>query len=358
MTPDIREPDAIDAAWLENVLAAGGVDARIQSFTAKKVGTGQIGDCVRFTLDYAGAPPPDAPRTLVGKFPSSGAESRATGRALGNYHREVKFYQVLQSRARITTPRCWFTDVNEETHDFVLMMSDLAPAEQGDQLVGVTIEAAKVVLVEAAKLHAAYWNDDTLNAYAWVSATPNAPNPVTPELVAQLWQGFLVRYADRVTPRARRIGEAMASDMSRYDALRAGPRGLVHADFRPDNMLFEGHETPRRVTIVDWQSFAYGPPASDVGYFIAGAVDPALRRTQEQALQAVYLDALAREGAGPYDADAFMRHYIAGAYQHFLTAFFAAMVVTQTPRGDDMFFKMLNGAVDLIFDHGAEEWAG
>lgn len=358
MTPDIREPDAVDARWLEQVLAAGGVSARIASFGAKKVGTGQIGDCVRFTLAYDGPRPPEAPQTLVGKFPSSGAESRATGRALGNYHREVKFYQVLQSRARITTPRCWFTDVNEETHDFVLMMSDLAPAEQGDQLAGVTLDAAMVVLVEAAKMHAAYWNDDTLNGYAWVNGTPDAPNPVTPDLVAQLWQGFLQRYGARVTPRARRIGDAMAADMSRYDALRAGPRGLVHGDFRPDNMLFEGQDAPRRVTVVDWQSFAYGPPASDVGYFIAGAVAPALRRDAETVLQGVYLEALAREGAGPYDADAFLRHYIAGAYQHFLTAFFAAMVVTQTPRGDDMFFKMLDGAVDLIFDHGAEGWAG
>ena len=48
--PDIREPGDIDAAWLTAVLAAGGVDAEVRSFTARSVGTGQIGDSVRFTL--------------------------------------------------------------------------------------------------------------------------------------------------------------------------------------------------------------------------------------------------------------------------------------------------------------------
>ena len=32
------------------------------------------------------------------------------------------------------------------------------------------------------------------------------------------------------------------------------------------------------------------------------------------------------------------------------------MLVTQTARGDDMFFRMLNGAVDLISDHDALDW--
>ncbi|MFZ4603540.1 MAG: phosphotransferase [Caulobacterales bacterium] len=357
MSPDIRPPGAIDAPWLEAVLAAGGVEARLASFTAQKVGTGQIGDCVRFTLAYQSAPP-GAPATLVGKFPSSGEESRAAGVSLGNYHREVKFYQLLQSRARIATPRCWFAAVDETTHDFVLMMNDLAPASQGDQLAGVDAGAAAVALTEAAKLHAAFWADDSLDAYAWVSGTTHAPNPISPDLLATLWAGFVDRYGPRVSPRAHRIGAAMAANLQGYDALRAGPRSLIHCDFRPDNMMFDDRSTPQRVTIVDWQSFAYGPAASDVGYFIAGALAPDLRRAHEHELIDLYLAELARQGGGPYDRESFTRHYVAGAYQHFLTAYFAAMVVTQTPRGDDMFFKMLDGAVDLIFDYGAQDWIG
>ena len=36
-----------------------------------------------------------------------------------------------------------------------------------------------------------------------------------------------------------------------------------------------------------------------------------------------------------------------------MTAFFAAMVVKQTARGDDMFIQMLGGASQQILDHDA-----
>ena len=77
--PDIREPGDIDAAWLTAVLAEGGVDAEVRSFTAKSVGTGQIGDSVRFTLDYARRGD-GAPDSLVGM---GGAMTNITAVCLG-----------------------------------------------------------------------------------------------------------------------------------------------------------------------------------------------------------------------------------------------------------------------------------
>jgi hypothetical protein len=353
--PDIREWRDIDADWLTAALQSGGVEARVRAFEAGQVGTGQIGDCVRFKLDYERAGP-DAPKTLVGKFPSDGAESRATGIQLMNYFREVKFYQLLQPQARISTPRCYFTDLDEETHDFVLIMGDLAPAEQGDQLAGTSLEATRLVLKEAAKLHSAFWEDEKLDRYHWVSGTTNAPNPISPELVAGLWDGFKARYGARVTGQARQIGDAMSRNLEANETIRTGQRCLIHSDFRPDNMLFDLSNTEKPVTVVDWQSFGYGPGGADVGYFIAGAIDPATRREHESALLDLYLENLDALGVSTYSRGDFTRHYVSGAYQHFLTAFFAAMVVTQTERGDNMFFRMLNGAVDLIADHDAVDW--
>ena len=355
--PDIRDWKSIDADWLTAALKSDGIDARVTAFDAGKVGTGQIGDCVRFKLNYAEASP-DAPATMVGKFPSEGAESRATGIQLGNYLREVKFYQLLQPDARISTPHCYFTDVNEETHDFVLMMGDMAPAEQGDQLEGVTLEEAKLVLKEAAKLHSAYWQDEKLDEYDWVMGTTNAPDVLDPDMIAGLWDGFKARYADRVTPEAMKVGDALSRNMDSYGESREGQKCLIHSDFRPDNMLFDLSNKDKPVTVVDWQSFGYGPGGADVGYFIAGAIDPATRQANESALVDLYLEELSRLGVSDYDRSDFLRHYVAGAYQHFFTAYFAAMLVTQTERGDNMFFRMLNGAVDLISDHDALDWYG
>lgn len=355
MVIDIRNWQDIDSAWLEGVLAKNGLETRIADFTAKPVGTGQIGDCARFTLEYSSAPD-NAPKSIVGKFPSASEVSRSTAKLLSNYYREVRFYQILQSRARISTPECYHTDMIEETHDFVLMMEDLSPAEQGDQLLGSTLEQTRLVLTEAAKLHSAYWNAEELDGYFWVQESQAAPNVIPPEMFADTWTGFKHRYGNRVSDQARVIGDALSVNLERYGVNREGNQCLIHTDFRPDNMLFATAAGGRPVTIVDWQSFAYGPPASDIGYFIAGALTPDARKTHEAELLDHYAQALGENGAGDYPFGEMRRHYVTGAYQLFLTAYFAAVMVGQTPRGDDMFFKMLNGAVELIFDHGAEDW--
>ena len=100
---------------------------------------------MKFTLDYADAPP-DAPRSLVGKFPSPEIDSFNTGVMLGNYIREVNFYKHLAPTALISTPKVWFTDVDPATSEFVLMMEDLAPAEQGAQLKHCTVEQARLAV--------------------------------------------------------------------------------------------------------------------------------------------------------------------------------------------------------------------
>ncbi|MGH6958279.1 MAG: phosphotransferase [Caulobacteraceae bacterium] len=354
--PDIRPPAAIDAAWIERVLRLDGIEAVVDRVSARPIGTGQIGDSVRFTLEYAHAPA-DAPASLVGKFPAAGAESRATGVRLGNYLREVRFYQELAGAARIRTPRCWLADIDEATHDFVLIMEDLAPAEPGDQLKGVTLDQARAVIVQAAKLHASYWEDDRLDALPWVSGAKAAPaSAATPEAVTALWRAFKGRYGARLEPAWTEVGDKLARRYLRFAMPRGGgPRCLTHNDFRPDNMMFASARGGAPVTVLDWQSFAYGAGATDVAYFLAGALAPDVRRAAEPELLALYHRSLVAEGVAGYDEEALARDYARGGYLLFLTAFFAAMIVTPTPRGDDMFIQMLGSAAQHMLDHGALE---
>jgi hypothetical protein len=349
-TPKILRPQDADADWLTRVLAAGGVDAVVKSFTAQAVGTGQIGDSVRFTLAYARGGE-DAPRSLVGKFPSAGDQSRATGVALGNYLREVNFYRRLAPTALIRTPRCYFADIDETTHEFVLMMEDLSPAVQGDQLKGVTLDEARLVLAEAAKLHASHWGDESLDDLPWVQGSRHAPSAVSNEMVTGVWRAFVDRYGARVTPLAREIGEATAARFG-MESPQDGPRCLTHNDFRPDNMMFGAPAGGYPVTTLDWQTAGYGYGAVDVGYFLSGALPVETRREHGAALVGGYRAALAAHGV-TYDPEQFQRDYVAGAFQLFTTAFFAAVVVNQTERGDNMFFVMLDGAAAQIDDAGA-----
>lgn len=354
----IRRPETVDARWLTEALQARGTDAVVESFEARPIGTGQIGDSIRFKLRYA-CRAGDAPASVVGKFPSADPTSFATGVALGNYVREVHFYRELAATARISTPFWYLAEVDKPSGEFVLLMEDLAPAEQGDQLAGVSLDQARLVIDEAAKLHASHWQDPGLDELPWVSGARAAPpSQATPESVMALWKGFRDRYGARLAPDQVAVGEALAGRFGAYAAQREGPRCLTHNDFRPDNMMFATAAGGRPVTVLDWQSFAYGVGAVDVAYFLAGALPAELRRAHEAELLDRYHAALVAGGVAGYGRDALEQDYRGGAFLLFLTAFFAAMIVKQTPRGDDMFLQMIASATTHIADHDALELLG
>ncbi|MHC4046816.1 phosphotransferase family protein [Bradyrhizobium sp. 23AC] len=350
---DIRPYDRIDAAWMTAVLRHAGIDATVNRVTAQPVGTGQIGDSVRFRIEYAKAPE-IAPSSLVGKFPSSNPESRAHAMRRANYLREVRFYQHLASSARIQTPRCWLADVDETTHDFVLLMEDLAPAEQGDQLTGVSLDQARSVLVQAAKLHASHWGDDSLDDLSWVSNSKASPSDGTSEQrIVSLWEGFKSRYRSWLRPDWIVVGDQIAPNFYHLVRLHDGPRCLAHCDFRPDNMMFASERGGKPVTVLDWQSYAYGLGATDVAYFLAGALPSGTRRRAEQDLLSLYHRTLIEEGVHGYDMDLLRRQYGRGGYLLFMTAAAAAMTVGRTSRGDRMFLQMLGAAAEHLLEHDA-----
>jgi hypothetical protein len=349
--PDIRRPEAVDAAWLTQALQFAQIDAVVRDFTSRPVGTGQIGDSVRFEMTYARGGD-EAPASLVGKFPSADPTSFSTGVALGNYWREVMFYRHLAEGALIATPHCLFADVDADHGEFVLLMEDLAPAEQGDQLAGLSLERAGLVIDEAAKLHASHWNDPLLDELPWVSGSRAAPpSAAAPGMVQGLWAAFRARYAERLMPAWIEVGERLSSRFGALGDLHSGPRCLTHNDFRPDNMMFGTAAGGRSVTTLDWQSFAYGTGAHDVAYFLAGALTPEVRRANEAALLDRYLAGLTTHGVTGYSRAELAAAYGRGGYLLFLTAFYAAVVVKQTARGDEMFLQMLGSAAQHIGDH-------
>lgn len=355
MELDIRHWRDIDAAYLNRVLARNEIDGDIAQVEKQLVGTGQLGDCVRFSLEHRSAPP-NAPKTLIGKFPSENETSRKAGKFYSIYLREIMFYQKLQPRARITTPDCFFADIDHDTHDFVLLMSDAAPAVQGDQLKGITLAEAKLIIKEAAKLHSAFWQDRTLDEYSWITNTRNADSGFDPSGLAERWAGFQERFGNKVSARTKHLGDALCRNIGKYGEARSQQQTLIHIDYRPDNMLFGTNEGGKPLTVVDWQSISFGPAATDIGNCIAGALAPELRRQHEGELLELYAQELNRLGAGPYDPELLTRHYVLGAYQHQITGISSSMFVKQTERGDTMFLKMVNGAVELIFDHAAQDW--
>lgn len=349
--PIIR-PAAVTPRWLTAVLRQAGHDVTVSDMKAKRVGTGQVGESVRFELTYQGDAK-KAPQTIVGKFPSSDEESRATGVNFGNYIREVNFYHQFAPNAGITTPICLHADVDPETSEFILMMEDLAPAEQGDQMRGLSLEQTKLALDEVAKLHASHWNDQSIDDLGWVTDTKAAPSATTSELMSLLWAGFRERYGERIPADCIEIGEAITRNFDFYRNGYDGPRCLIHMDFRPDNMMFGTPAGGYPLAVVDWQSLGFGCGMSDVSYFLSGALKREDRQHHEHALLKGYLTKLQALGVTNYTIEDIWAGYARYSFSLFIMAFAASMIVERTPRGDDMFFAMMRGGADHVLDVNA-----
>ena len=337
----VSDPQQIDAAWLEQAIAHAGapLDARIGRVEREDVGTGQMGRNVRFRLEWDG----DAsalPGSVVGKFPSDDPTSRATGQSQGGYAKEVTFYRELAGTVGIRTPRCFFADVDPATGDFVMLMEDLAPAVQGDQLAGCDVDAAALAIAEAAKLHGPRWGDPALAGLASVQA----PTPESAQLLQTIYQslfpGFAERYRERLSADALGLMERLGPHLARWTLDFQSPPTLVHGDFRLDNMLFGTERGGYPLAVVDWQTVGLGPGVADVAYFLGAGLLPEERRKQEQALLRDYHDRLVSQGVTGYDFDACLRDYRRSTFGGVVMTVVASMIVVQTDRGDDMFMAM------------------
>jgi hypothetical protein len=355
----ITGPDQVDAAWLTEALRESGVisQSSVVSFTAEPVGTGQVGHNVRFTLTYD-VEEPHAPATVVAKFPSPDETSRSTGVAIGTYEKEARFYRDLAHLVDMRIPRCHRVELDEGSRLSVLLMDDLAPAVQGDQIAGCSVEEAARVVDQMPGLHAPLWGDPSLGEVGWLSV----PSPDGATAVAgfyqSLWPGFCERYAGRLSDEVCEIGTRFGRSLASWAARRAeGPLTLVHGDLRLDNVLFgPGADGAPQVTVVDWQTPAIGIGTDDLSYFLGAGLPPDVRRVVEEDLVRRYHEGLMAAGVVGYSWEQCWDDYRRFAFSGLQMAVIASMIVRADDRGDEMFLAMAERHTAQILDLGAEEF--
>lgn len=354
--PEIPTPDTVTREWLTQQLqAAGHSDAVVRSFESTRIGTGQIGLCLRFTLELEGADA-DTPRSLVGKFPSDDPSSRQTGIQLRSYVKEVSFYRELQARLSISTPRCYAAEIVGEGPEFVLLLEDLAPAEQGDQLAGCSAEVAHAAVMELVGLHAPTWGDDSLRRMEWLGEpTPDTVNLGKVLYGAQL-PGFVERYGQHLEADQIEIIERAGACDGPMFGLLPDPFAIVHVDYRLDNLLIDTRTTPPGITAVDWQGLVLGNPLADVAYFLGAGLLPEARREVEQDIVGDYHAKLTLAGVKDYAWERCWDDYRRGAFMGFAVTVVASMMVQQTERGDEMFIAMARRHSRQALDLGSEEF--
>lgn len=329
--------------------------ADVDAVDVTPIGTGQTGATYRVSATFS-ADRPDLPTTFAVKLPAQDDSVRERV-ALG-YLSEVEYYSRVADKMCIPVPRCFHHDISDDGADFVLLLADMAPAVQGDQIAGCTPEEAALAVEALAGLHGPSWCDPSWLELSAISmpkpgdeAAANGLGEVS-KMAADITiekLGTRVSELDRETLTAAMglVGPWLLAEPKRF--------ALMHGDYRLDNMLFDPDRT--RVTVVDWQTVGVGLPARDLAYFTATSLVPQMRAEVEEDLVAQYHKALLSYGVTDYDVDTCWRDYRLGAVQAPLITGLGFAFAASTERGDEMILTMLHrgcrairelGTLDLI----------
>jgi hypothetical protein len=357
-SPPIPGPGDVTPELVTRCLReAGFTSADVRSLRGTRIGTGQIGQCVRYELELA-ADSGDTPRSLVGKFPSDDATSRQTGVLLGNFWKEVSFYRELQPRLGIRTPRCYYARIEGRGPEHALLLEDLAPAAQGDQLRGCTPAVARAAVLELVGLHAPTWCDRSLRALEWLGAPDDSTVQIGRTLYQAQLPAFLARFRDRLAADEVAIIERVAASKGPPFEPLGDVFAAVHVDYRLDNLLIDASQSPPSIAVVDWQSLTLGNPLADVAYFLGAGLLPEDRRVVERELVDAYHRGLVDAGVAGYDRVRCWNDYRRGVFAGFAVTVVAAPLVQQTDRGDEMFTAMARRHARHALDLGSAELLG
>ncbi|MEX0683543.1 MAG: oxidoreductase family protein [Dehalococcoidia bacterium] len=298
--------DAITNEWLSSVLGA-----EVTGFTTTFLEGGVLADAFKLhSITYKGNPA-DAPSSVVVKVPNAVKERREMAIANNAYVKELFFFRDLAEHVPVRSPKLYgcFTDGSHTCASFIIVMEDLSTHSKVFDQVDDTpdVACARQVALEAAAMHAKFWESDTTRlpwigradgryvfAFDGASRMANAAWPEFLRLWHQMYgrdffhsepDGDLEELAVMLTgPKCGGIIDRI------YDVLSSRPKTLLHGDLRADN-IFRTH--PERgksaeestLTFIDWQAVHAGPPGPEFAQAFFNSLEPEVRRHDRDILR-------------------------------------------------------------------------
>jgi len=324
--------DALTVDWLKSALSEqiGAATLTDCSHTIIGVGEGFMGQLARVALSYNGDSG-KAPTSIIAKFAAERQDTRDMAAERSLYQREIGFYRDIGSNVGVPIADCYFMEYMEETNQFVLLLEDLAPGEPSDQVAGTDRETSREVIEQFAKLHAKWWNDESLEALPWAKWQVS-------EMSMDKAMGMYNQSVKEVEetgkfdayPELKRLMQYLPP-LFKFDPAPPYPFSLTHGDLRSDNIIKPSAEGGR-FAVIDWQVSGLGDPVNDIVYWMVLSLTTAERRATEQDLLKLYHQRLVEHGVKKY------------SYKKFISAYRTNLVVVQ------LMFSMPMDTVDQSSD--------
>ena len=310
----------ITAEWMQRALVSGAPDSAspaVRDVVVERLGSatnafGNLARCHLATDDGSTT----APETVIAKLPTSDRTAFRFAKWLSLHEREYTFYRRLARLAPIRSPSLLYGAFDQDTHRFVLVLEDLGDMEVIPQIDGVPASRARLAVREIARLHGRFWGADDPSLAGCCDV--HGPKYRRFLQIAYLLCLPLVfdRFGDSFSAESRRLAETLGPVLNaHYADIAAGPRTLVHGDYRGEDLFFAADGTDD-FAVVDWQGCGLGAGLHDVAYFLGTSVAIEDRRQIEREALKEYHDLLTRVGA----ADITWEHCWRGYRQNMLTS--------------------------------------
>lgn len=351
--------EAITKPWLSDVLGAP-----VSGYNTTFLEGGVLSDAFKLhDITYDGSYP-DAPRSVVVKLAQAEQARRDSALAGNAYLKELNFFRYLAPEIPVRTPHVYAleTDGSEGSEYFAIVMEDLTTHSKVFDQVDDQPDVAftRKIALEAAKMHAKYWESPLLDE-PWISSNPGRyvfpmdalcrQSSANLDNYRSLWEQSFGKDPLRehddfeeltlllTGPKCNGIHDYM------YDVLSGRPRTLIHSDMRADN-IFRTHPDLGRsvdeseVIFIDWQLLTAGPPGPEFTQAWQHSLAPAVRRHDKEILKA-YHDTLValNPAAAAYTYENLLEDYIFGFcfwWTGLITLGIGVLPAFDTPEGARM----------------------
>ena len=298
--------------WLDGVLSSNGYLAP-GSVTSVDVNpgvySGAVSDLARLSVAYNHRIESDVPTDFLLKTTKEGLSEEVL--ALGR--KEVEFYRAATGvDVVLNVPRCYDTQIDEETGHSHILMEDLSGSHYQLQHPCPSPADCGLVVDSLAQLHAQWWESSKLGVelgHRFDQAAADRERKRLKDSVPPFMDFF---GSSLLTSQRKMYEQVMASDiLTRRDARLHGQRrmSLLHGDTNLTNFLLPRSDRSGRAILIDWQFWRPDVPSNDLAFIIAHKWAPRRRAELEGPLLKRYHQALLEKGVQGYSWDDFWHDY-------------------------------------------------
>ena len=200
------------------------------------------------------------------------------------------------------------------------------------------------VVGDLARMHGAYWMDETLLEYEWILDWCAPTFLLGVPFVQQAWTDMRDQHPERHPDDVAALVDEFVADIEGWlERFNQRPWTFLHQDYQLDNILFRA-DGP---VIVDWQSVMRSFPGDDLGWlFLTGHNDETLAREPE--LLDHYRRELAAAGGPDWSPDDLLEDLAWAAFYRMSTVFVAwlhAMAAGERGRSLRRFEAWIQGSI-------------